>query len=444
MWDSVSCVCQGCLDADWTYISLYGGDVLARTQLFAAATAAAAETPGDGRFVGHRTSPEAGPQGVRPCWPALLTRIEGCSPSPRVSIAGPGRWYDRVADTAGRIDGRTARLVRAFVDYGGSVTTTGKTVARRPKRSAARREAAGMVAFTDNGPWHMTADDEATWQACHNTSLPSDRRIEMLATARANWWGHAAFGPDELCQRLGLARSTVTGALKNLKRRGMIAPESGERCVILNGGLVQILRADAKTPCGASDHYDRQRRYWIPRWGGWEPEDGLWDGYLSKDEGKDAAALYQDAIARAEAAMADARRLQGEAIMAAVTQQVNVNISGTVNGDVNINAAQIAEQVRGLAGVPVYMTPAEYKSARRQQVAEAPRPPVVVQAEVLPPAEPARCWRHDCNGLDTGRGQCWQHQQESDAARAEQRRAEMPVRERPKRLLGRRDDQSAA
>jgi hypothetical protein len=127
--------------------------------------------------------------------------------------------------------------------------------------------------YFPDGFYSMHSDKEQL-DIAESTSLPPAMRLYMLASARSNFWGHAAFSNREICQILGISAPTRRAAIASLISGKVIAPESTHRCIVLSAAVVR--RADkAYRTCIEPKHVDCQRRMWVGGIG-WEGCEGQW------------------------------------------------------------------------------------------------------------------------------------------------------------------------
>ncbi|MFG1993126.1 MarR family transcriptional regulator [Actinoplanes sp. NPDC048988] len=70
-------------------------------------------------------------------------------------------------------------------------------------------------------------------------SLPRWLRVQYAAEGYANRIGHAEFSPGQLGMILGTTKQGVHTAIKEAKRRGLVADISGARCLVLSDGHFQ-------------------------------------------------------------------------------------------------------------------------------------------------------------------------------------------------------------
>jgi hypothetical protein len=294
---------------------------------------------------------------------------------------------------------------------------------RRTGAAVAKRDKSVPVAFAFDSPFHMTADEAMVWEAVNAPKrVTIARRIELLAMARANFWGHASFAAGELAELLSCGRTAITKAIKTLKEDRVIAPESCTQCVVLNSGIVRVTLANRQTPCTVAAHRDLRKCHWVPRFGGWEPRQGLWDELLAEDP-RTAGERYASALAQAEALLAEARRLQAQAAReTAINVVVNqVNNQVTNYGTLGTVAQQ---QAFGFAGIPKQAAPAAPPVAA---------PVIVPMPAPRPPAFP-ECWHDGCTLPGLVDGQCGPHYDEQRIADMETARLARAV-SRPQRLL---------
>jgi hypothetical protein len=121
--------------------------------------------------------------------------------------------------------------------------------------------------------------DEQLMDIAESTTLPTAMRLFMLASARSNYWGHAPFRKDDICDVLGINRRTRLNAINSLISGKVIAPESTHLCLTLSAAVVR--RGDkAYKTCIEPKHVDCQRRMWVAGIG-WETSEGEWQATVS-------------------------------------------------------------------------------------------------------------------------------------------------------------------
>lgn len=121
--------------------------------------------------------------------------------------------------------------------------------------------------------------DKQLMDIAESTSLPTAMRLFMLASARANMWGHAPFGSKEICDTLGISPPTRRAAIASLISGKVFAPTSTHLCVVLSAAVVR--RADkAYRTCIEPKHVDCQRRMWVAGIG-WESAEGQWQSIVN-------------------------------------------------------------------------------------------------------------------------------------------------------------------
>jgi hypothetical protein len=132
--------------------------------------------------------------------------------------------------------------------------------------------------FFPDGFYSMHSDKELM-DIAESTSLPTAMRLFMLASARSNYWGHAPFSNQEICQTLGISGPTRRAAIRSLISGKVIAPTSTHLCIVLSAAVVR--RADkAYRTCIEPIHVDCQRRMWVAGIG-WETSEGEWQATVS-------------------------------------------------------------------------------------------------------------------------------------------------------------------
>jgi hypothetical protein len=124
--------------------------------------------------------------------------------------------------------------------------------------------------------------DKELMEIAESTSLPTAMRLFMLASARSNRWGHAAFGRKEIRETLGVSYPTCKAAIGSLIAGKVAAPDSTYRCVVLSAALVR--RNDrAYQTCIEEEHVKCQRLMWIAGIG-WETREGEWHQAVNSPE----------------------------------------------------------------------------------------------------------------------------------------------------------------
>lgn len=140
----------------------------------------------------------------------------------------------------------------------------------------------------------MVSDRELALIGCNPAEPPAEHVI-ALSQQRMNQWGHAAFKRGELLHLLAphKDRGVVTNALKSLRSRNRIAPESSTECVVLSATYVRKRRGGLDVRCWDHKHASgelRDRR-WLARIG-WEKFPGQWDALLAEDGGRGATEKF--------------------------------------------------------------------------------------------------------------------------------------------------------
>jgi hypothetical protein len=82
------------------------------------------------------------------------------------------------------------------------------------------------------GPW-FGLSQSAAFKAAQDTGISTDLRLLLFAVARADRYGHAEFGPEELERLLSIKDSGVRKQIGKLKMAGIAAQEANARCVLL-------------------------------------------------------------------------------------------------------------------------------------------------------------------------------------------------------------------
>lgn len=107
-----------------------------------------------------------------------------------------------------------------------------------------------QITFAGNGPWAAFSQNELYRMAGEANSGPFHIRVLFAAMGRMNAFGHAELRVGELARILGTTntstgeftpcrRDSVSAAIKETKRRGLIAPESKSRCLVLHHHVFQ-------------------------------------------------------------------------------------------------------------------------------------------------------------------------------------------------------------
>jgi hypothetical protein len=126
---------------------------------------------------------------------------------------------------------------------------------------------------------YSLAGDQALAELADSTALHAEFRLFLLCMSRMNVWGHASFKPNEVCDTLGINRSTFTRAKSSLKSAKMIAPESTARCLVVSAHIARR-GGNGTKPCFEYNHDGRQSLMWIAGYG-WERNPGEWHGVVT-------------------------------------------------------------------------------------------------------------------------------------------------------------------
>jgi hypothetical protein len=105
------------------------------------------------------------------------------------------------------------------------------------------------IVFAGNSPWAAFSQDEMYKLAGKASSGPLHIRVLFAAMGKMNALGHAELRVGELARILGTVtatgevqacrRDSVSTAIKEAKGRGLIAPESKARCLVLRHHIFQ-------------------------------------------------------------------------------------------------------------------------------------------------------------------------------------------------------------
>lgn len=105
------------------------------------------------------------------------------------------------------------------------------------------------IVFAGNSPWAAFSQDEMYKLAGEASSGPLHIRVLFAAMGKMNALGHAELRVGELARILGTVtatgevqacrRDSVSTAIKEAKGRGLIAPESKARCLVLRHHIFQ-------------------------------------------------------------------------------------------------------------------------------------------------------------------------------------------------------------
>lgn len=105
------------------------------------------------------------------------------------------------------------------------------------------------IVFAGNSPWAAFSQHEMYKLAGEASSGPLHIRVLFAAMGKMNALGHAELRVGELARILGTVtatgevqacrRDSVSTAIKEAKGRGLIAPESKARCLVLRHHIFQ-------------------------------------------------------------------------------------------------------------------------------------------------------------------------------------------------------------
>lgn len=133
--------------------------------------------------------------------------------------------------------------------------------------------------YFEHGFFSMQGDQELL-RAGKEQAFPTSQRLDYLAQAKANRWGHASFDRGELLSLLGCSRPTMKKAMETLRRGHAIAPASSEFCIVMN--CKRYRRADKSyATCMELSHKGRVHLMWSPETG-WESRENEWHGYVNQ------------------------------------------------------------------------------------------------------------------------------------------------------------------
>ena len=107
------------------------------------------------------------------------------------------------------------------------------------------------ITFANDGRWGAYSQREMARWATTASSGPLWIRVLFAALGRHNSTGHAPFGVGELAQILGRPDTrldSVSGALREAKKRQFILPASNARCIVLPHHAFQKASRD-RPPC---------------------------------------------------------------------------------------------------------------------------------------------------------------------------------------------------
>jgi hypothetical protein len=106
-----------------------------------------------------------------------------------------------------------------------------------------------QIGFAGGSPWAAFSQNEMYKLAGEPSTGPLHIRVLFAAMGKMNALGHAELRVGELARILGTVtdtgevvacrRDSVSAAIKEAKSRGLIAPESKARCLVLRHHIFQ-------------------------------------------------------------------------------------------------------------------------------------------------------------------------------------------------------------